>query len=172
MQMNKMKLVLLTSISAIVLGSCITPTSRRYSIPLHEGVFSSGEIDFPIEPLGNVTKVDLILTAISKETYELTEINVIRDYPGDAYYEIDLSLFVGEESYDFDYDYIGTNNNQQDSYVFKSTYLSYDVRINLVINPNWDNRESLEYFGFSFHIYDGSDDQFTFTTDLIEQLGE
>lgn len=169
--MNKMKLVLLTSISAIVLGSCITPLSRRYSIPLHEGVFSSGEIDFPIDPLGNVTKVELVLTAISKEAYESTEFNVIHDYPGDAYYEIDLSLFVGEESYDFDCDYIGTNNNKQDSYVFKSTYVSYDVRIELDVNPNWENKESLEYFEFEFYIY-GAGDNYTFTTDLLEQLDE
>lgn len=145
------------------------PLSRRYSIPLHEGFFTSGEIDFPIDALGNVTKVELALTAITEEMYESTEINVIRDYAGNAYYEIVLTLFVSEETFNLDYDYIGTNNNQSDSYVFKSEYISHDVIARLVVNPNWENRETLEYFGFRFNIYDAGDN-YTFSTDLYEEL--
>ena len=169
--MKNKHLILLSLILAIVLGGCIVPISKRYSIPLHEGLFSSGEIDFPIDALGNVTKVELVLTFINKEAYGITEINVIRDYAGEAYYEIDLTLFVGEETFNLDYDYIGTNNNQQDSYVFDSSYLSYDVIAVLITNQNLDNKGSLGYFEFRFHIY-GAGDNYTFTTDLLEYLEE
>lgn len=157
-----------TTISAIVLSGCYVSLSKRYTIQLHEGLFTSGEIDFPIDALGNVTKVELVLTVITEEIYESTEINVIRDYAGNAYYEIDLTLFASEETFDLEYDYIGTNNNQSDSYVFKSEYLSHDVIARIVVNPNWENRETLEYFGFRFNIY-GAGDNYTFSTDLYEE---
>lgn len=166
--MKKIPAVILSTTCAIVLSGCFTPLSRRYSIPLHEGFFTSGEIDFPIDALGNVTKVGLVLTTITEEIYESTEINVIRDYAGNAYYEIDLTLFVSEETFDLEYDYIGTNNNQSDSYVLKSDYLSHDVIAHLVVNPNWENKDLLEHFGFRFNIY-GAGDNYTFSTDLHEE---
>lgn len=166
--MKKKIVIVMSAMCAIVLGSCITPLSRRYSIPLHEGFFTSGDINSPIDFLGNVTKVELTLIAITEVAYESTEINAIRDYPGDAYYEISLLLTTGDGLFDFEYEYIGTNNNQPDSYVFRSEYLSHQVHAYLIVNPNGENEETLEYFEFTFNIY-GAIDTFYFTTDLYEE---
>lgn len=167
--MKKMPAAAILSIFMVILSSCYVPLSKRYTIPLHEGLFTSGDINSPIDFLGNVTKVELTLTAITEVAYKSTEINVIRDYPGDAYYEISLLLTTGDGLFDFEYEYIGTNNNQPDSYVFRSEYSSHQVHAYLIVNPNGENEETLEYFEFTFNIYDAID-IFYFTADLREEF--
>lgn len=166
--MKRVSAFVLLSACTIALSSCFTPLSKRYTIPLHEGFFTSGDIDSPIDFLGNVTKVELTLAPITNETYESMSFDAVRDYSGDAYYEINLLIFGGEELFNFEYEYIGTNNNQPDSYVFRSEYLSHQVHAYLIVNPNGENKETLEYFEFTFNIY-GATDIFYFTTDLHEE---
>lgn len=167
--MKKMPAAAILSIFTVILSSCYVPLSKRYTISLHEGFFTSGDINSPIDFLGNVTKVELTLTPITKETYESMNFDAVRDYSGDSYYEINLLIFVSEELFDFEYEYIGTNNNQPDSYVFRSEYSSHQVHAYLIVNPNGENEETLEYFEFTFNIY-GAIDIFYFTADLREEF--
>lgn len=153
-------------LTTFLMTSCWPTLASRYHIPLIEGTFQSEELSEEISLVGLVEKAEAKYTEISKETYKDATNNVVRDYPGDTYFQIDFSLKTSNQDISFDMKYIGTNNNQPDSYRFDATYRLHKVIILLIVNEYSNSDvETLETLSLRFHIYEAGPN-YTFRTDL------
>lgn len=162
---NKIK-ILLSLFLAFIITSCFPRLGSRYHIPLMEGSFLSEELNEEISLVGLVTEASVELIEISEETFKEKENNVVKDYPGKTFYQVNFSLKTSELDIDFDMKYIGTNNNQPDSYRFESMYRLHKVIILLIVNENSEtDSKVLEYFELRFHIYQVVGN-YTFRTNL------
>lgn len=151
---------------AFLLTSCFLTLADRYTIPLVAGTFLSEDLSEDISLVGHVEKAETKFSEITKETYNSASNNVVRDYQGETYYQIDFSLKTSLLEVSFELEYIGTNNNQYDSYRFDSTYRLHKVIVLLIVNEYSDsNIETLETLSLRFHIYEAGPN-YTFRTDL------
>lgn len=149
-----------------LISSCWPTLASRYNIPLVEGVFQNEDLSEEISLVGLVKKAKVQFSEISKETYNEATNNVVRDFPGETYYQVDFSLKTSKIDISFDMKYIGTNNNQYNSFRFDATYRLHDVIILLIVNEYSDSKiETLETLSLRFHIYKAGDN-YTFRSDL------
>lgn len=159
------KFIFFLSLITFLLSGCYFST-QRYFITLHDGFFTSELTDVLVDGIGVVTLTTVTVSEISQENYKKGTKNQIIDKTTNNPYEVKLEITTIEKAITLDLLYIGTNNNQPDSYVFNSEYQNLKVNV-LLIAVDEEKDLKLKYFEYRFYIYEAGD-HYTYRLNLNE----